>query len=163
MSKVVITFPPEKAMSIRQQVLQSYRQLLRASRMAFGADRRTASAFRETVRQKMEGNRNLRDVAVIQTQIHEMVDAAMFMQDNLVQGLLNSRGNYGWFIPDRSVSDCTYLNLSPPHMAKITEVKLDDRHKKNMKEEEVLQAVDQAFLGKDVHIDHSCGGGKHKH
>lgn len=81
-------------MALRLQVLGGYRSLLRASRIAFGHDLRTLGAFRQQLRERMEQHRAL-DAEQARQQLAEMADVEAFMRNNLVQGQLNSRGNFG--------------------------------------------------------------------
>mmetsp|Transcript_1788 Transcript_1788/g.2107 ORF Transcript_1788/g.2107 Transcript_1788/m.2107 type:complete len:132 (-) Transcript_1788:839-1234(-) len=81
-------------MSQKQIVLNGYRRLLRGATRLFGADEEALRLGRIELRQQFELNRNVTDSKALQELIQGIDEAADMMENNLVQGKLNQRGNY---------------------------------------------------------------------
>ncbi|KAK9353820.1 mitochondrial zinc maintenance protein 1, mitochondrial [Lipomyces doorenjongii] len=80
-------------MSRRQQVLSSYRSLLRATRYAFDGDHRVFTAARQQVRQGYETGRHeltsdLKDCDEIDKRLEHASGVALLLRSNIVQGEL---------------------------------------------------------------------------
>ncbi|KAK9488289.1 mitochondrial zinc maintenance protein 1, mitochondrial [Lipomyces starkeyi] len=80
-------------MSRRQQVLSSYRALLRATRNAFDGDHRVFTAARQQVRQGYETGRNEltsdpKDCDEIDKRLEHASGVALLLRSNIVQGEL---------------------------------------------------------------------------
>ncbi|KAK9239898.1 mitochondrial zinc maintenance protein 1, mitochondrial [Lipomyces kononenkoae] len=83
-------------MSRRQQVLSSYRSLLRATRIAFDGDHRVFTAARQQVRQGYETGRNEltsepQHLDEIDTRLEHASGVALLLRSNIVQGELLPR------------------------------------------------------------------------
>ncbi|KAK9492108.1 mitochondrial zinc maintenance protein 1, mitochondrial [Lipomyces doorenjongii] len=80
-------------MSRRQQVLSSYRSLLRATRYAFDGDHRVFTAARQQVRQGYETGRHEltsdpKDCDEIDKRLEHASGVALLLRSNIVQGEL---------------------------------------------------------------------------
>lgn len=95
----------------------AYRALLRASRIAFAGDKEAIKQAREQLRENFFANRALTGSALDKA-IKEAMDAAEFLEQNIVQGQLNETGNYAVELrPDqaenkRNDEELTHLDAS---------------------------------------------------
>ncbi|KAK9248855.1 mitochondrial zinc maintenance protein 1, mitochondrial [Lipomyces tetrasporus] len=82
-------------MSRRQQVLSSYRSLLRATRIAFNGDHRVFTAARQQVRQGYEAGRtelsaDPKHYEEVDKRLEHASGVALLLRSNIVQGELQS-------------------------------------------------------------------------
>mmetsp|Transcript_27745 Transcript_27745/g.33922 ORF Transcript_27745/g.33922 Transcript_27745/m.33922 type:complete len:135 (-) Transcript_27745:607-1011(-) len=81
-------------MSHKNIVLTGYRRLLRGASKLFGNDKQALTLGRFELRSNFEANRHVSDPKTLQELINGINEAAEMMENNLVQGRLNHRGNY---------------------------------------------------------------------
>ena len=67
---------------------------------AFRGDRPALHAARTEIRSHFEQSRDVSNADDIRVLCAEGRDAAQFLQQSVVQGKLNERGNYGVLLPD---------------------------------------------------------------
>ncbi|KAK3251175.1 hypothetical protein CYMTET_39480 [Cymbomonas tetramitiformis] len=77
------------------RVINLYRQLLRERRTLFNGDTDNLRASLTEIRSHFENARFEQDESAIAKMVKDGQDAAQFMRNNVVQGKLNERGNYG--------------------------------------------------------------------
>eukprot|EP00959_Pyramimonas_sp_CCMP1952_P422623 8853328-Pyramimonas_sp.AAC.2 len=75
--------------------VSAYRGLLRATRVAFKEDSFMLTEARKEIRSKFEASRLVTNTEVINQQLAEAEEAAVFIKDFVVQGVLNEEGNFG--------------------------------------------------------------------
>ncbi|XP_048504531.1 mitochondrial zinc maintenance protein 1, mitochondrial isoform X2 [Beta vulgaris subsp. vulgaris] len=80
---------------LRAEVLQAYREVLKATRKSFAGDTQMLKASAKEVRTKFEDNRKVTDELDIQKLINDAREASHFVSTMIVQAKLNDRGGYG--------------------------------------------------------------------
>ncbi|KAK9361092.1 mitochondrial zinc maintenance protein 1, mitochondrial [Lipomyces starkeyi] len=118
-------------MSRRQQVLSSYRALLRATRNAFNGDHRVFTAARQQVRQGYETGRNEltsdpKDCDEIDKRLEHASGVALLLRSNIVQGELQpgktSKENTTTVDPGDSVAQSEVGGVYKLRIHKYTEL-----------------------------------------
>ncbi|KAK9314591.1 mitochondrial zinc maintenance protein 1, mitochondrial [Lipomyces starkeyi] len=118
-------------MSRRQQVLSSYRALLRATRNAFDGDHRVFTAARQQVRQGYETGRNEltsdpKDCDEIDKRLEHASGVALLLRSNIVQGELQpgktSKENTATVDPGDSVAQSEVGGVYKLRIHKYTEL-----------------------------------------
>ncbi|KMT05994.1 hypothetical protein BVRB_7g164810 [Beta vulgaris subsp. vulgaris] len=79
---------------LRAEVLQAYREVLKATRKSFAGDTQMLKASAKEVRTKFEDNRKVTDELDIQKLINDAREASHFVSTMIVQAKLNDRGGY---------------------------------------------------------------------
>mmetsp|Transcript_38429 Transcript_38429/g.64566 ORF Transcript_38429/g.64566 Transcript_38429/m.64566 type:complete len:107 (-) Transcript_38429:2201-2521(-) len=77
-----------------RSALSVYRGLLRASRDSFKTDTLMLTESRREIRSNFEVARLETNVEVIKTKIGEAEEAAIFIRQFVVQGVMNNKGNF---------------------------------------------------------------------
>lgn len=107
-------------MSFRLQVLKSYRNLLRTAANVFGEDVFTATQAKQAIRQEFEANRNAEGTEHLKSLLDVAVKTEQVLRNGVVQGRLNSRGNYDVrFPPDFSKIDGTTGLITPEILSEL--------------------------------------------
>ena len=86
-------------MSSRLQVLEIYRRLLRTAGNVFGEDIFTTTQAKQAIRQEFEANRSAQGDGNLRNLLDVAVKTEQVLRNGVIQGRLNSRGNYDLRIP----------------------------------------------------------------
>lgn len=76
--------------------MAAYRRLLRATATVFRGDVEALQESRSKIRTEFFANRDVSDPEKLKQLYADVADLDQFLRENIVQGTLNERGNYGF-------------------------------------------------------------------
>lgn len=81
--------------AVRTQVLRGYKELLKTQGIVFGTDISTKKTARIKTREIFKENKMENDPQKIEEMLTNLQDAIEFLKANVIQAVVNERGNYG--------------------------------------------------------------------